>query len=287
MFAIVLDHGTARVIAPARPKADGSGERAPAHARREDTAPAPAYGHRVRHLSLMPPPTRAPGGPGCELVSDGLLAESVSAWTSLAFVVAGVRVLLRARRGTARGSAGQGPGGDVRRVLGYAALVAAVGMGSVVQHGPDPAWSDVAHDLPLLTTLAFIGADAAADLTGRPRAWRWWALPSAALLPLIVLAPRPGDVAQVGVAAFAVVLTLLRAVARPGLRRRIGAALALLALGGMIGTLSRAGWPWCDPTSLLQGHAVWHVLAAAALVVLAPTVGARARSVDYGAGRRR
>ncbi len=133
---------------------------------------------------------------------------------------------------------------------------------------------DVAHDLPLLATLAFVGADAAADLTGRPRGW-WWSLPTAALLTLVVVAPRAGDLAQVGVAAVAAVLTVLRGAARPGLRRHIGPAIALLALGGTIGTPSRAGWPWCDPMSLLQGHAVWHMLASAALVVLAPTVGTR------------
>lgn len=230
-------------------------------------------------------PTAAPGGPGCEQVADGLLAEPVSAWTSLAFVVAGALVLLRARRDAAHGTPGHaGPASDVRRVLLYAGLVAAVGIGSVVQHGPDPAWSDVAHDLPLLATVAFVGADAASDLTGRARAWWWWSLPTAALLPLIVLAPRAGDLAQAGVAVVAVVLTVLRAAARPGLRRHIGPALALLALGGAIGTLSRAGWPWCDPRSLLQGHAVWHVLASVALVVLAPTVGAR-REHAADAGR--
>lgn len=217
----------------------------------------------------------ARGGPACEVVADGLLAEPVSAWTSLAFVVAGALILLRARRDAVHGTPGHaGPASDVRRVLTYAGLVAAVGVGSVVQHGPDPAWSDVAHDLPLLATLAFVGADAAADLTGRPRGW-WWSLPTAALLTLVVVAPRAGDLAQVGVAAVAAVLTVLRGAARPGLRRHIGPAIALLALGGTIGTPSRAGWPWCDPMSLLQGHAVWHMLASAALVVLAPTVGTR------------
>lgn len=210
-------------------------------------------------LSLL----AADAGPGCEVVSTGPLAEPVAAWTSLSFVVAGAVVLLRARGDRARR----------RRHTGYAALVAAVGVGSVVQHGPDPAWSDVAHDLPLLATLAYLGADAAGDLTGRTRAWWWWALPTAVLLPLVVLAPRPGDAAQVAVAAGAVALTVRRAVVRPALRRPVGRALALLSLGAVLGTLSRAGGPLCDPASPWQGHGAWHVLAAVALVVLAPTVG--------------
>ena len=210
----------------------------------------------------------ASGGPGCEREAGGVLDEPVAALTSLAFVVAGVVIVLRARRRA----------GGARAVLAYAAWVAGVGVGSFVQHGPDPAWSDVAHDLPLLATLAYVGADGAADLTGRTRTWWWWALPVVALLPLVVLAPRLGDLAQVGVAVVAVTLTALRALVRPGPRRRLAAALGLLALGATVGTLSRAGWPWCDPTSPWQGHAAWHVLAAAALTVLAPALGHAGRA---------
>ncbi len=214
----------------------------------------------------------APGGPGCEVVSEGLLREPVSAVTSAAFLVAASVIVLRAwRPGPDDGAAGTTPTtGAVP--LAYAALVAGVGVGSFVQHGPDPAWSDPAHDLPLLATLAYVAADAVADLTGRPPRWWWWAAPVAALLPVVVLAPRAGDLAQVVVAGVAVALTVLRAVARPALRRRLAVALALLSVGGTVGTLSRAGWPWCELTSVWQGHGAWHVLAAAALVVLAPTL---------------
>ncbi|MDT0164178.1 hypothetical protein Q9R32_01240 [Actinotalea sp. AC32] len=223
----------------------------------------------------------AQDGPGCELVQDGFLTEPVSAWTSLAFVVAGAVVLVRARRETERAhdvdTSDHPSSARPHPLAGYAALVAAVGLGSFVQHGPDPAWSDLAHDLPLLAVLAYVGADAVADLSGRRRAWWWWAGPTLALVPQIVLAPRAGDLAQVGVAAVAVALTVRRAVVRPRQRRRVAAAIALLAVGGTLGTLSRAGWPLCDPSSPLQGHAVWHVLAATALAVLAPTTGVSSR----------
>ena len=215
----------------------------------------------------------AASGPGCEVLQDGLLREPVAAVTSLAFVVAAMVVLILERGAVARPEA---TGGRSRTsLLTYVALVAGVGIGSLVQHGPDPAWSDPAHDLPLLATVAFVGADAAAALTGRRRAWWWWALPTLALMPLVVAFPRPGDLAQVAVAVVAVTLTLARAWAFPEVRRRIGWAVALLATGGVLGTLSRADGPLCDPTSLWQGHAVWHVLAAVALVVLAPVVTRR------------
>ena len=43
------------------------------------------------------------------------------------------------------------------------------------------------------------------------------------------------------------------------------AALALAAAGAACWWLGRTTSPWCDPDSLLQGHAAWHLLGAAAL----------------------
>jgi hypothetical protein len=43
------------------------------------------------------------------------------------------------------------------------------------------------------------------------------------------------------------------------------AALALAAAGAACWWLGRTASPWCDPDSLLQGHAAWHLLGAAAL----------------------
>jgi hypothetical protein len=215
--------------------------------------------------SIVPEPTV----PGCEVLRDGWLREPVSAVTSLAFVAAAVAALVLGRRAASQGGTRQ-PG-----LLVYAALVAGVGVGSVVEHGPRPVWADVAHDLPLLGLLAFVAADAAAALTGRTRAWWWWAAPTLALLPLVVGAPLLGDLAQSLVAAVAVGLVLLWARAAPVVRGWLLTAVALLAVGALIGTLSRAGGPLCDPDSLWQGHAVWHVLASAALVVLAPAIGTR------------
>lgn len=192
-------------------------------------------------------------GPGCEPYLDGFLQEPVAAVSSLAYVVAAL---------LCRGAPAP-----------YAVLVAGIGVGSFVQHGPDPALADLIHDLPLAGTLALVAADAAARLSGRPhRAW-WWAFPTVALVPLILTAPVAADLVQVGLAAVAVLLSLARARLHPTVRRRILLSLGLLAVGGVVGRLSVAGGPLCDPGSVLQGHAVWHLLSATALVVLAPALG--------------
>ncbi len=48
-------------------------------------------------------------------------------------------------------------------------------------------------------------------------------------------------------------------------------ALGMLAVGVGVWFVSRTGGAWCDPWSAVQGHAVWHVLAATAVVwIVAP-----------------
>lgn len=217
-------------------------------------------------------------GPGCEQVVDGFLREPVSAWSSLAFVVAAVLIEVLARRRRAGPSAPGGPPDAVveRPSLTYAVLVAGIGVGSVVQHGPNPVWADLAHDLPLLATLALIAADAVADLAGRAHAWWWWALPTALLAPVIHWFPDAGDMSQGVVATLAVLLNLERARRQPGLRRPIGWTVVLLAVGGLLQLASRPGKPLCFPdSSWWYPHAVWHVVVAAALTILAGGLGLR------------
>lgn len=214
----------------------------------------------------------SPIGPGlagaapldCESVTGGFLGQPANSVTSLAFVVAGIAIL-----------AGGRAGHPARALFGT--LVAATGVGSFIQHGPGPAWADLAHDLPLVALIAYLAVDAAGDVAGRRLPARWWVAPTAVLAPVIVLSPPVADVTQALMAAVAVGLSLHRARVRPGLRATILTSLSLLAVGGAIGTLSRGGWPLCQPDVLLQGHAVWHVLAATALWRLAPAVGSVSR----------
>jgi hypothetical protein len=198
----------------------------------------------------------------CERFGEGPLGQPASAVTSLAFVLAGVLVLA-GRRGAA----------GVR--WPYALLVIAVGVGSVVQHGPHPPWQAYAHDLPLATLLGFVAADAAADLGGRRPPYRW--LPVAVgllvpvgMVPVVAAGPVASSVVQGLLAALAIGLNLARGWVRPQLRRRLSVVLGLLAAGTLGERTS-----WCQPDGLWQGHAAWHVLAAAALWWLAPAIGSR------------
>jgi len=182
-----------------------------------------------------------------------LLHEPVYAWSSLVYLAAAA--LARPAPGA------------------YLALVAGIGVGSFVQHGPNPSVADLVHDLPLAGTLAFVAADAVAGLRGQTRRWWWWGVPTVALVPLILASPLAADAAQAGMAAAAIALTLARARAHPGTGRRTALALALLASGAAIGTLFERGGPLFNPAWVVDGHALWHVLSSASLVVLAPLLG--------------
>lgn len=199
--------------------------------------------------------------------ADAFLGQPASTVSAFAFVLAGLAILAGPSRPRARG---------------YGLLVAAVGAGSVIQHGPHPDWQAYAHDLTLGAILAYVAVDAARDLSGRRlRAW-WWLAPTAALVPFIAIGPAASSAAQVALAVLAVGLGLLRARARPALRRTLLSALAVLAAGAAIGTLGERT-ALCQPDSLVQGHAVWHVLAALALWLLAPAIAQpRDARVDHG-----
>lgn len=64
-----------------------------------------------------------------------------------------------------------------------------------------------------------------------------------------------------------VALVVAQAVRRSGDRRPRPEAAALTAVASALHAASRTGRPLCRPDSLFQGHALWHIVSAAALVL--------------------
>ncbi|WP_342660877.1 hypothetical protein [Rhodococcus ruber] len=193
----------------------------------------------------------------CELYrGTGLVGQPAATVSSLAFVVAGLAVL--ARRGTAS--------------VTYGLLVVAVGAGSLVAHGPNPPWQAYAHDLPLATLLAYVAVDAASDRFGSRLSPWWWRVVPLLMVPVVAAGPSVSTGVQALLAVVAVGLALDRARTRPDLRRSTIVAALLLASGAVLGTLGDRT-SLCRPSSILQGHALWHLLAAAGLFRLAPAIG--------------
>lgn len=172
----------------------------------------------------------------CELIGDGFLGQPANAISSLALVAGGVLLITRPRV----------------RWIGIA--LAGAGIGSFLSHGPMPLYSDWVHDVSLGWLLLVVAATG----TRWERQARWIPLPVLGLA--LALVPAVAEPAGVALAVLAVGSVLMR-----DRSARTLAPLGLLAVAGLIGRLGDTGGPLCDPTSLLQPHALWHLGAAAAL----------------------
>jgi hypothetical protein len=186
----------------------------------------------------------------CEQLRSGLVAQPANSVSSLAFIVAGVWIVGRARRLTVNGDAA------------VIALVAvAVGIGSVAFHGVADAPSHWLHDTTLLVLLSLVAVkhvgprtlalSRAAPLLGVGAGSVVLASPNSTTLVAIMLV--------LCVVASEVALTL-----RHG-SSTIQRSLALmLAFGLLASWLGRTGSVLCRPESVLQLHALWHVTMAVA-----------------------
>jgi hypothetical protein len=133
--------------------------------------------------------------------------------------------------------------------------VASIGVGSIAFHGPMPFWGEFIHDVSIIVTLVWV-------LLVETHRTRFWP-PGFAVAAAASITPVVADPVQAVLA-----VAVLAAVAFPIQKRpRRLQAVAILALGGVVGTLSRTGGPLCNPDSLWQGHGFWHLAAAASLAI--------------------
>lgn len=200
------------------------------------------------------------GASDCEAISDAALAQPINALSSLAYVLAGVVVIawaLRARR-------------PIVPTVVYGSSVAAIGLGSVLFHGPQPSGSQVLHDLPILITALFIACHDATLVWPRlGKGWAMFVISSVLATALTIVGTALGAGATGAVVCAVLVLEFLvyRRRARPidpRQQRRVYLAMAVAAgLGVAAWLLGRTGSPVCDPDTYLQLHGLWHLISAA------------------------
>ena len=205
-------------------------------------------------------------GSDCERVSGGLLAQPVNTISSAAFLVAGLWVLLLAVRV---------PGRRVELAV-FGVAVASNAAGGLLFHGLQSAGARWVHDTSILSVLLFIVVFDVARFRGRATSWTLAAFVAsfAVLGSLLALVADATYVlyAVLGVAAGAWEVGEYRhelpVIRTEGLTARRAARLGVLvalALGATAFFVGRTdGW-LCSPGSVFQWHAVWHVLAAAAM----------------------
>lgn len=181
----------------------------------------------------------------CERCRHGAVTQPANTISSLAYVAAGADLLRRP---------------DPDRAFAWAVI--AVGAGSVAYHGPGGAAGKWAHDSSLIAMFGLLALTDVTRADGRP-------MPGAAVAGVVAAAavaahPRTTDYAQGGVGVLAVGAEARRHLRQASIREA-AASLPLMATGVVLHILGRTGERWCRPDSLLQPHAGWHVLSAAAL----------------------
>lgn len=200
------------------------------------------------------------GESDCEELGEGWLAQPVNALSSFSYVAIGLVVLAVAvRRGRATVDAWV-----------FAGLLAAVGLGSVAFHGPQPVGARVMHDLPILLVVLYIVACDIELVRGSPPS-RWVLLVPTALAAtgLMVVSVDAGAVLTgLGVAAVGVLEVIVyrrRLRDHDDRRRRRGAVLviAMAAVAASTWLLGRTDSPACEPDDVFQFHGLWHLLSAA------------------------
>jgi hypothetical protein len=219
---------------------------------------------------VVPAPLLGLTGADCERLTGGTLAEPINAWSSLAFLVAGVWIASRGRRA---------PGRRLELAV-FGVAVASNALGGLLLHGVQGSVARWVHDVSILSVLLFIAAVALARLAERSTGWTMGLYAASFAAAAILLAAIPSAAyplfAGLGLAVGVFELGEYRrefpALRVEGLTARRVARLSVLAALALAGTaffLGRTGGPWCRPESALQWHAAWHVLAAAAMALYA------------------
>jgi hypothetical protein len=205
--------------------------------------------HRQADLAAL-------GGSDCETWQPGLLHQPVNSLSSLAYAAAGLWIATR-------------PGTDrAGRVAGtvFGTAVISTGVGSLLYHGPQWPGSAFVHDAAIPSAVLFITVDDVALLRGWTihRQMTAYAMVVAATCLLVGVMPASsGTIAATSAISAAAAEAML---ARHRRQESPGLALLTFLAAGLAGLAGRTGSPLCAPHSLLQGHALWHVLTAAALL---------------------
>ncbi|MGB7819172.1 MAG: ceramidase domain-containing protein [Ornithinibacter sp.] len=220
-------------------------------------------------------PDAGRGGGFCEAARGTWVLQPVNSWSNLGFVIAGLMVAWYAGDRLRLGlTLGAHPG----LATAYAVLVVLLGPGSMAMHATQ---SDLGGHLDLLSMFFVSGFALAYALM------RFLRRGPGTLVVAFVLAVGLGMavhlqggsvplVGSIGNAVFGVELMIAIALEVALVRRReprqdvaFGvASVVVLATAFAIWRTGKNDHPWCDPTSLLQAHGIWHVLCAVAAYLL-------------------
>ena len=191
----------------------------------------------------------------CEAIHQEWLKQPVNAWSSLAFAVVGLAVLASARSAS---------GADRTNRVVFGLLLSATGIGSFLFHGPQPDTAHFLHDLTLVAALWFLVVVNTAEAFSANRQTAAAAfLRGVAVLALGLLISPGISNALVGIVIILLIASNVVTWTHTGpIRLWHAMAIGVLIAAVALNLAGRTDSPWCDPSTLLQAHAGWHVLAA-------------------------
>jgi hypothetical protein len=209
----------------------------------------------------------------CEMPRPGAIAQPANTWSLLGYIFVGLFVGydVGTRRRVSPRTDNPLLSSSIYGTL-YTVTTIALGFLSIAFHASLTEWGGVADALSMFGWLGMLFCFNLRSL------FRWndqTFLASYAMLVAVLIVPRLTIVDDVDVYFGWFILAYLAtelAVARPawfGLgsspqltrdRRPFWAGLATFAVSVVIWSMSHVGGELCDPKSLLQGHAVWHIL---------------------------
>jgi 1-acyl-sn-glycerol-3-phosphate acyltransferase len=193
----------------------------------------------------------------CERRDDWFLEQDVNAWSSLAYVAAGVVLLVELTRRRLPAA-----------MFALAVLLVAEGLGSFLYHGAASDTSQFLHDVPLIGALGFVAGWHVGRLFDAADRGSLAGMAIGVVGAAVLWATAPGATNAIVAIAVAIIVAA-SLVAR---RRRLAGVwsvplLVLCAVAVAAWVLGSVDSPTCDPDAWFQPHAFWHVLTA--LVALA------------------
>lgn len=210
----------------------------------------------------------------CEAARCGWLKQPANSLSNVGFVVAGLLIAWRAGRPDRLGDVLPRYSG---LATSYACLVVVLGPASAAMHATQSELGGRLDLLSMYLVASFAAAYALVRRFDRDRLffWRIFVLFVVCCEVIGLLGDEVPVVSQSGNVAFAALLILaivieVRLWRGDGPTRTVlrwgAAALGTMLVAFTIWILSKS--LWCDPHSLIQGHAIWHLLDAASAYLL-------------------
>ena len=202
----------------------------------------------------------------CEAARDAWVKQPANTLSNLGFVVAGLAVAWHAGSVSLHGLA-----------TAYACVVVLLGPASAAMHATQSELGGYLDLLSMYLVASFAAAYAVMRWCRRERLFFWqvFSLMVAGCELVGLLGDEVPVVQQSGNVAFAALL-LTAVVVEVGLWRRAAgprtdlrwgaAALGTILVAFLVWSVTKTRW--CDPHSLLQGHAAWHLLDAVSAYLL-------------------